>query len=67
MGERSQIAMMLNSVPDAELPRVKEIIKCFIPQDADDVETPEDTAAHIAGIKEYEAGETIPHSAINWD
>ena len=32
----------------------------------DDIETPEDTAAHIQAMKEYKAGETIAFEDVNW-
>ena len=32
-----------------------------------DVVTADDLAAHDAAMREYRAGETVAHNAINWD
>ena len=69
MTARAQLATMINAIPDNDLPILMEVVKRFIPigVDLDDAETPEDTAAHIQAMKEYEAGETIDFADINWD
>ena len=67
MTARNQAIMMINLVPDAEIPSLLEVISRFIPTDIDDIATPDDIAACEQGMKEYERGETIPHEAIDWD
>ena len=69
MTARTQLATMINVIPENEIPILLEVVKRFLPTgvDLDDVETPEDTAAHIQAMKEYEAGETVAFENINWD
>ncbi len=67
MSVKSQIFEMVNLVPNSDLPTLLEVVKHFVPVDTDDVATPDDVAAHEAAMKEYAAGETIPHDAINWN
>ena len=67
MTERVQLATMINAIPDNDLHVLLEVVKRFIPLDIDDIETPEDTAAHLQAMKEYEAGETVSHAEIDWD
>ena len=37
------------------------------PYNLEDIATAEDLAAHDTAMKEYSAGETVPHDAIDWD
>ena len=69
MTARAQLATMINVIPDNDLPILLEVVRRFLPAgvDLDDVETPEDTAAHIQAMKEYKAGETIAYEDINWN
>lgn len=66
MNMRSQIVQMLDNVPEQDLPTIFEIILHFIPTD-DDTATPEDFRAHDAAMKEYLAGDAVPHEMIDWD
>ena len=68
MTARAQLATMINVIPDNDLPILLEVVRRFLPAgvDLDDVETPEDTAAHMQARKEYKAGETIAYEDINW-
>ena len=69
MTARTKLATMINVIPDEELPVILEVVRRFVPAgiDIDDIETPEDTAAHIQAMKEYKAGETIAFEDINWN
>ncbi len=64
MTVKAQIINMVDLVPEEELPILLEVVKRFA---SDDIATPEDIAAHIAALKEFAAGETIPHNAIDWN
>ena len=55
---------LMDMIPDADMPIILEVVRRFVP--ADDVATPEDIAAHEQAMREYRAGETIPHEAIDW-
>ena len=67
MNVKSQITEMVNLIPDAELPTVLEVIRHFVPISLEDMATAEDLAAHDAAMREYGAGETVPHDAIDWN
>ena len=68
MSARDQIAEMVNLIPESELPIVLEVVRHFVPATViDDVATADDLAAHDAAMREYRAGETVAHDAINWD
>ena len=67
MSVKAQITEMVNLIPEAELPTVLELVRHFVPVNLDDVATADDLAAHDAAMKEYRAGETVAHNAINWD
>lgn len=60
----NQLVQMLDSLPETDQMLVLEIVKRFVP---DDVATPADLDAIRAARKEYAAGETVGHDAINWD
>ena len=61
---REQLVGMIDCLPESEQSLLLEIVKRFLP---DDVATPDDLAAIQQARAEYAAGETVPHSAINWD
>ena len=67
MTVKTQIFEMADRIPDAELPTVLEVVKHFVPISLEDVATAEDLAAHDAAMREYKAGETVAHDAINWN
>ena len=67
MTVKAQILEIVNLIPDTELPTVLEVVKHFVPVTLEDMATAEDIAAHNEAMKEYAAGETVPHEAINWD
>lgn len=58
---------MMDFVPDRELPILLEVVKRFIPNDADDRMTDDDLKAHHLAMREYRNGETVSHSEIDWD
>ena len=64
---KMQLSTMINAIPDNDIHILLEVVKRFIPFDIDDIETPEDTAAHLQAMKEYEAGETIAFEDVNWN
>ena len=67
MTVKTQILEMVDRIPDAELPIVLEVVRHFVPVSLEDIATVEDLAAHDTAMKEYRAGETVPHDAIDWD
>ena len=67
MNVKSQIFEVVDRIPDAELPTVLEVVKHFVPITFEDVATAEDLAAHDTAMREYRAGETVPHDAIDWN
>ena len=67
MTVKAQIVEMMDFVPDRELPILLEVVKRFIPNDADDRMTDDDLNAHRLAMQEYRNGETGSHSEINWD
>ena len=67
MTVKAQIVEMMDFVPDRELPILLEVVKRFIPNDADDRMTDDDLNAHRLAMQEYRNGETVSHSEINWD
>ena len=67
MTVKAQIVEMMDFVPDRELPILLEVVKHFIPNDADDRMTDDDLKAHRLAMQEYRNGETVSHSEINWD
>ena len=67
MTVKAQIMEMMDFVPDRELPILLEVVKRFIPNDADDRMTDDDLNAHRLAMQEYRNGETVSHSEINWD
>lgn len=67
MSVKAQIMEMMDFVPDRELPILLEVVKHFIPSDADDHMTENDLNSHRCAMQEYKSGETVSHSEINWD
>jgi len=67
MSVRSQLVEMIGFVPEGELPILLEVVRRFVPSNADDVATPDDLEAHRIAMGEYAAGQTVSHDAINWD
>lgn len=67
MTVKAQIVEMMDFVPDRELPILLEVVKRFIPNDADDHITEDDLNSHRRAMQEYKSGESISHSEIDWD
>jgi len=58
------IAKMYDQLSEREQSIIAELISRLLP---DDVATPSDLAAIAESQKDYERGETVCHSDINWD
>jgi len=58
------IAQMYDQLSEREQSIIAELISRLLP---DDVATPADLAAIAESQKDYERGETVSHSEINWD
>ena len=58
------IAQMYDQLSEREQSIIAELISRLLP---DDVATPADLAAIAESQKDYERGETVSHSDINWD
>lgn len=67
MSVKAQIAQMMDLIPETELPTVLEVVRHFVPINLEDIATADDIAAHNEAMREYRAGETVAHEAINWD
>lgn len=61
---REQLVGVIDCLPETEQTLLLEIARRFLP---DDVATPEDLADIQQARAEYASGQTVPHSAINWD
>ena len=61
---KNQLADVIDCLPETELMLLLEIAKRFV---TDEFASPDDIAAHEAAILDYERGETINHSDIDWD
>lgn len=61
---REQLVGVIDCLPETEQSLLLEIARRFLP---DDVATPDDIEAIRGARAEYEAGQTIPHEAINWN
>ena len=61
---RNRLIDVIDSLPEEDQMLLFEIASRFV---QDDIATPEDIATHEAAVEEYRRGETVPHSAINWD
>ena len=66
MTVKAQIMEMIDFVPDGELPILLEVVKRFVPSDADDRMTEEDLRSHCLAVQEYKNGETVSHDEIDW-
>ena len=44
-----------------------EVVRRFVPVDADDIATEDDLKAHRTAMAEYANGQTVAHEDINWD
>ena len=65
MSVRNQLLQVFDELPEREQKLLFHIALQFVPDD--DIATADDLAAHAEAMKEYEAGETIPHDQIDWD
>ena len=61
---REQLVGVIDCLPETEQSLLLEIARRFLP---DDVATPEDLEAIRLARAEYARGDTVPHSAINWN
>lgn len=61
---REQLVSVIDCLPETEQTLLLEIARRFIP---DDQATPDDLDAIKAARGEYLQGETVPHSAIDWN
>ena len=61
---KNQLAEAIDILPETEQRLLLEIAKRFI---SDDVATADDLAAIRAAREEYANGETVSHSAIDWN
>ncbi len=64
---KSQLLQLIDFVPEDELPILLEVVRRFVPVDADDIATEDDLRAHKVAMEEYVNGETIAHNSINWE
>ena len=67
MSVKSQIIQMIDVVPETELPIILEVVRHFVPTETDDIATIDDIIVHKEALAEFERGEAIAHSSINWD
>ena len=67
MSEKNQLLQMIEFIPEDEIPILLEVVRRFVPVDADDIATEDDLKAHQAAIAEYANGETVPHETIDWN
>lgn len=61
---RDQLVGVIDCLPEMEQTLLLEIARRFA---SDDVATDDDLEAIEAAHAEYARGETVSHSAINWD
>lgn len=61
---REQLVGVIDCLPETEQSLLLEIARRFLP---DDVATSDDLADIQRARTEYVSGQTVPHSAINWD
>lgn len=67
MPVKTQLLNMVELVPEKELPIILEVVRHFIPNDIDDIASPDDILAHKIAMQEYMSGETISHDDIDWN
>lgn len=61
---REMLVGVIDCLPETEQSLLLEIARRFLP---DDVATPDDVEAIRNAREEYARGQTVSHSAINWD
>lgn len=61
---REQLVSVIDCLPETEQTLLLEIARRFM---SDDRATPDDLAAIQTARAEYLRGDTVPHSAINWN
>ena len=61
---REQLDAMIDNLTERDQNLLLEIVYRFLP---DDVATPQDLEDIAQARREYQAGETVSHDAINWD
>ena len=61
---RQNLHTLVDMVEDVGLETLYNVMVRFIPEDE---ALPDEVEAHNIAVEEYRRGETIPHSAINWD
>lgn len=61
---REQLVGVIDCLPEMEQSLLLEIARRFLP---DDTATPDDLKAIQKARAEYAEGQTVPHSAINWN
>lgn len=61
---REQLVGVIDCLPETEQSLLLEIARRFLP---DDTATPDDLEAIQKARAEYAGGQTVPHSAINWN
>ena len=64
---KAQIVERRDVMPDRELPSLLEVVRRFLPKDADDFVAEDDREAHRLAMQEYDRGETISHDEIPWE
>ena len=66
MTARAQVMDLMKMIPDSEMPILLEVVRRFVPTNIDDIATPDDIAACEQAMREYRAGQTVSHDAIDW-
>jgi len=61
---RERLVGVIDCLPETEQALLFEIAMRFV---SDDIATPDDIANHNEAVEEHVRGETVPHSAINWN
>ena len=59
MTVKSQLIQMIDFVPEGELPILLEVVRRFVPVDADDIATEDDLKAHRTAMEEYANGHQL--------
>ena len=61
---RERLVGVIDCLPETEQALLFEIAMRFV---SDDIATPDDIENHNEAMEEYARGETVPHTAINWN
>lgn len=61
---REQLVSVIDCLPEVEQSLLLEIARRFLP---DDLASPQDLTEIRQARTEYSSGQSVPHSAINWD